>query len=126
MTKTAAFPRVDALFAGEPPEPPLEGAGIRRKIRHILWVAIPLDLMAIPLWTGVPGALLTLWAWLLADAESRRVEDGCYDEQDSAAILGLRRISKAALIFTLLSFVVQVWLLTKPAYVESYRGIFLP
>ena len=126
MTQRSAFPRVDALFAGEPPAPPLDGGPVRRKLGRILWAAIPLDLLAIPLWTGVPGALLTLWAWLVADSEARRVEDGRYGEEDSAAILRLRRLARGALIFILLSFVVQVWLLTKPAYVENYRGIFLP
>ena len=115
---------MDELFAGEPPPPLLDGNPPRRVIRRILFVAIPLDLLAIPFWTGVPGALLTLWAWLRADAEVRRVEDGRYGEADSAALLGLRRIARAALVFILLSFVLQIWLLSQPAYVEVYRGLW--
>jgi hypothetical protein len=102
----------------------LDGAPPRKTIRRILFFAIPLDLLAIPFWTGVPGALLTLWAWLRADAEARMVEDGRYGEEDSVALLGLRRIAQGALIFILLSFVFQIWLLGQPAYTEFYRGLW--
>ncbi len=125
MTGSAPFSRVDELFAGEPPLPQLDGAPPRRMIRRLLTVAIPLDLLAIPLWTGVPGALLTLWAWLRADAEAGRFEEGRYGEEDSAALLRLRWIARAALIFIVLSFVLQIWLLSQPAYIELYRGLLV-
>jgi hypothetical protein len=124
VTEVSEFPRVDALFSGEPPPPLLDGGPPRRVIRRILCFAIPLDLLAIPLWTGVPGAILTLWAWLRADAEAQRVEEGRYEDADSAALLRLRRVARAALIFILLSFVLQIWLLGQPAYTEFYRGLW--
>ena len=123
MSPSEDFQRVDALFAGEPPPPLLDGESPQRFIRRLLYVAIPLDLLAIPLWTGVPGALLTLWAWLRADAEARQVGAGRYSEEDGRAILRLRRVAQGALVFILLSFMVQIWLLTRPEYTALYRGL---
>ena len=123
MSGDTEFSRVDALFAGEPPEPLLDAEPTLRFLHRVLWVAIPLDVLAIPLWTGVPGALLTLWAWLRADAEVRQVEEGRYSDEDAHELLRLRRISLAALIFVLVSFAIQIWLFTKPAYTNLYRGL---
>ena len=99
-------------------------AGQGRGIIRLLWLAIPLDLLAIPLWTGVPGALLTLWAWLRADQAGKLVEAGRYSEADAEALLKLKRVSGWALLFILLSLLVQTWLLSKPAYTGMYRGLW--
>ena len=124
MTNGAEFPRVDALFAGEPPIPKLDGKPIIRSIRRILWVAIPLDVLAIPLWTGVPGALLTLWAWLKADSAMRLVQDGRFDVADARVLRRQRKLAAWALIFISLSFLLQIWLMWKPGYTRIYSGLF--
>ena len=123
MSGDPDFSRVDTLFAGEPPEPLLDAQATLRFLHRVLWIAIPLDVLAIPLWTGVPGALLTLWAWLRADAEVRQVEEGRYSDQDGRELLRLRRVSLIALIFVLVSFAIQIWLFTKPSYTDLYRGL---
>ena len=55
MTSDSEFPRVDALFAGEPPIPKLDGKPTIRLIRRILWVAIPLDILGVLSCTSVPA-----------------------------------------------------------------------
>lgn len=108
--------KVDALFAGEPPPPPLAAGPRIRRLRWLLAVAIPLDLLGIPCWTGVPGAALTLVAWLAADCETARIEAGQYAPADAAALLRLRRLAAWALGFCVVSLVVQIWLLSTPAW----------
>jgi len=108
--------RVDALFAGEPPPVPLPAAPRIRRLERILAVAIPLDLLGIPCWTGVPGAVLTLWAYLQADAEMARIDAGMYGGEDAARLLRLRSISTWTLYFCVVSFLVQAWLLSTSLY----------
>jgi hypothetical protein len=72
----------------------------------------------------VPGALLTLWAWLRADQAAKDVDAGRYSEEDAAGLLKLKRIAGWAMAFILLSLLVQTWLLSKPAYTEPYRGLW--
>ena len=124
MTASKAFPRVDALFAGEPPEPKLDGKPAIRSIRRLLWLAIPLDLLAIPLWTGVPGALLTLWVWLRTDSEIRLVRADRYHLADARVLIRQRRWAHGALIFISISFMIQIWLMSQPGYTQLYRGLW--
>ncbi len=116
MSPAGRYPKVDALFEGEPPAPPPDPGPALRRLRVLLAVAIPLDLLGIPCWTGVPGAVLTLWAWLRADAEAARVREGAYDDDLAADFLRLRAWAAWALGFSILSLVVQAWLLTTPFY----------
>jgi len=119
-----SFPRVDALFAGEPPPAPaLAGPRIRR-LQLILVVAIPLDVLGVPCWTGVPGAALTLWAWLLADSEVARVEAGEYTTGDAARLMRLRTISAWALGFCVVSLLIQTWLLSTVFYNRFYDRLW--
>jgi hypothetical protein len=108
--------KVDALFAGEPPPAPVAAGPRIRRLQRILAIAIPLDLLGIPCWTGVPGAVLTLWAYLQADAETARIDAGAYAGEDAARLLRLRSISTWALYFCVVSFLVQAWLLSTPFY----------
>jgi hypothetical protein len=108
--------KVEALFAGEPPPAPLVAGPRIRRLQGILAIAIPLDLLGIPCWTGVPGAVLTLWAYLQADAEMARIDAGVYAGEDAARLLRLRSISTWALYFCVVSFLVQAWLLSTPFY----------
>jgi hypothetical protein len=112
--------KVDALFVGDPPKPPAEATPKLRQLRLLLAVAIPLNLLGIPCWTGVPGAALTLWAWLSADAEMTRVNDGDYAPEDAARLMHLRTIAAWTLLFCVLSLVLQVWLLGTNWYNRFY------
>lgn len=111
-----AYPTVDELFAGEPPPPPV-GAGPRiRRLRRVLMVAIPLDLLGILCWTGVPGAVLTLWVWLCVDGEMARIEAGVYSPEDAARLMRIRTLAAWTLGFCVVSLVVQIWLLSTSFY----------
>ena len=56
--------------------------------------------------------------------EVRRVREGRYDLADARVIMRLRHVALAALVFILCSFMVQIWLLTKPGYAQIYRGLW--
>ena len=108
--------KVDALFAGEPP-PVLRNAQPRlRRIRRALLAALPLTVLGVLCWTGVPGAGIALWAWYQADEEVTHIEDDRYSSEDAAAILLVRRQAGWLLALAVLSLVVQVYLLTTPFY----------
>jgi hypothetical protein len=115
---------VDALFAGEPHKKPVDVSDRIRRIKRILWFAVPLDLFGIPFWTGVPGAILTLWAWLATDAEVARIEAGDYAHTDAMRLLTLRRITFWALLFSVVSLIVQSWLLSTPFYLVLWPRLY--
>lgn len=108
--------KVDALFSGEPPPPPIQAAPRLSAIRGVLWVSLPLNVLGVPCWTGVPGAALTLWAWLQADGEMARVAAGEYSSEDAAALMRLRTLSGWLLGFCVLSLLVQAFLLSTSFY----------
>ncbi len=110
------FPRVDALFAGEPPPPPREAASTLRRLRAVLLFAIPLDALGIFCWTGVPGAALTLFAYLASDAEMAHIEAGEYSPDDAAALSRLRSVSTFFLYFSVVSFIIQTTLFARGFY----------
>ena len=110
------FPRVDELFAGEPPPPPREAAATLRRLRAVLLFAIPLDALGIFCWTGVPGAALTLYAYLASDAEMAHIEAGEYSPDDAAALSRLRSISTFFLYFSVVSFIIQTTLFARGFY----------
>ena len=115
---------VDALFSGEPQKRPVDVSARMRRIKRILWFAVPLDLLGIPFWTGVPGAILTLWAWLATDAEVARIEAGDYAHTDAMRLLTLRRITFWALLFSVVSLIVQSWLLSTPFYLRLWQRLY--
>lgn len=112
----ASLARVDALFAGEPEAPPQRAGPALRKIWALLALAAPFNLLGIPCGVGVPGGALTLWAYLAADAELGRVEDGLYGEEDALAVQRARSWAGWALVFCVVSFVLQVFLLMSEPY----------
>jgi hypothetical protein len=115
---------VDALFSGEPQKKPVDVTARMRRIKRILWLAVPLDLFGIPCWTGVPGAVLTLWAWLATDSEVARIEAGDYTHTDAMRLLTLRRITFWALLFSVVSLIVQSWLLSTPFYLRLWGRLY--
>lgn len=116
--------KVDALFAGEPPPPTIPAGPRIRSLSLVLAVAVPLDLLGILCWTGVPGAVLTLWAYLSADAEMARIEAGTYSGEDAARLLRLRSIATWALYFCVLSFLGQAWLLSTSFYTSLLTTVW--
>ncbi len=112
-----ASPKVDALFAGEPPPAPKEAEATIQRIKALLIVALPFNLLGIPCGIGVPGAFLSLWAYLLADGEMTRVEDGLYRPEDAATLSRLRSWTSWTLLFCVASFAIQAHLL----FYEGYR-----
>ena len=81
----ASVLKVEALFSGEPAAPAREAGPSLLRIRLLLGLALPFNLLGIPCGIGVPGGILTLWAYLLSDAELVRVEDGLYSDEDAGA-----------------------------------------
>ena len=120
----AAPTRVDALFSGEPARPTVPAGPRIRQLSLVLAVAVPLDLLGIPCWTGVPGAILTLWAYLSADAEMARIEAGTYSGEDAARLLRLRSIATWALYFCVASFLGQAWLLSTQFYTSMLAALW--
>ena len=119
-----AFPKVDALFDGEPPLPPLDPAPRLRRLTLLLAVAIPLDLLGITCFTGVPGALLTLVVYLQADAEQALVDAGRYPSPEAIArLVRIRRVALWMMVFTLISLALQVVLFVGT---DFYTGTVLP
>ena len=78
--------KVDALFAGDLPPPVTDAGGRIKRIRRVLFFAIALDVLGIPCWTSVPGAILTLWVWLTTDADLGAIPE---DEWVSARNLSI-------------------------------------
>jgi hypothetical protein len=117
--------KVDALFEGDPPVEPVAAAPKLRSIRGILWVGTPLVLLGLPCWTSVPGAVLTLWAWLATDAELPRIEAGEYSEADAVQLLRLRRQASWTLILCVLTLILQVFLLNTRFYERLWGSMIV-
>ena len=110
------YDKVDALFDGDPPAPPVPAEPKLRSIRGMLWVGTPLVVLGVPCWTSVPGAVLTLWAWLATDAELPRIEAGEYSQEDAAKLIGLRRQASWILILCVVTLILQIFLLNTRFY----------
>jgi hypothetical protein len=115
--------KVDALFAGEPPPPPEDANARILQLRQLLWVALPLVLLGIPCCTGVPGAMLTMWAWLVADEQMTRVENGEYKAEDAATIMRLRAVARGAMVVCVVSLIIQIFLLSTPFYEALWQQV---
>ncbi len=120
---TAAFPKVDALFSGELPEV-RDLRPLINRLAVLLAFSAPLNLAGVFCFTGVPGALLTLWAWLLADGEAARVREGGADPEQGARLLRMRDLAAWNLGLCVSSLLVQAWLLTTGFY-EALLGRLL-
>lgn len=125
---------VDDLFApeplpGGPPAPP--PVDRLRRVRVILGVALPLNLLGVFCLTGVPGAILTLVAWQLADEEVARAEAGVVPKEQLPRARRARDFAFGQLVFVLLSLTAQVALFTFGVYdalleavVALFGGVF--
>lgn len=108
--------RVEALFAGTPAVPMVAAGPVIRKLTWLLALGLPLDAAGVLCCTGVPGAVLTLWAWLVADSEVARIDAGVYSEEDAAKLRRLRGVALFALGFCVLSLIIQARLLANRWY----------
>ncbi|MDP2312988.1 MAG: hypothetical protein Q8P41_08790 [Pseudomonadota bacterium] len=97
---------VDDLFspegAVEPPPPDR-----LRRIERLLAVALPLNVLGVFCFTGVPGALLALVGWQLADEEVARVESGALAPEKGPRARRMRGFAFGQLGFALLSLALQ-------------------
>ena len=123
--------KVDALFAGELPEP-VNLAPTLRLLRLLLVVSLPMNLAGVLCWTGVPGAILTLWAWLVADGEASAVSAGVLDGAEASSLLRLRSVAAWNLGLCVLMLFIEASLLATPFYeqlltfwLDLLRGIAL-
>ena len=116
--------KVDALFSGElPTRTPIEAKKRLTRLNRTLSIAIVLDILGLPCWTSVPGAALTLWVWLATDADLMRIEVGEYSDEDAALLMRIRRYASIALIFCVISLVVQIVLLSTTFYQRFWGSI---
>jgi hypothetical protein len=117
---------VDELFGGAPPPagPPDDAALVRAG--RFLSVGVVLTLLGPCCFTGVPGAGLCLWAWMLCDEQVQGVERGALP-----AALGTRAraaerrawwASFMALVFCV-GQVVAFWLGVYGAVFEGVGGL---
>ena len=108
--------RVNALFSGDMPPPPTDYGPRFRTIEQTLWAAIVLNVLGIPCWTSVPGALLTLWAWLATDTDAALSSDEHMSSTDTEHLARLRKRATATLIFCVAALLVQIILLSTTFY----------
>jgi hypothetical protein len=115
--------KVDALFSGDLPPTSADTGNRILRLRRVLYIAIGLDVLGIPCWTSVPGAVLTLWVWLSTDTDVSRIEHGEYSDVEANSLMKLRRITSWALTFCVCSLVVQISLLSTTFYERFWGSI---
>ncbi len=116
--------RVDQLFGGEGGSGPSTGPEPRNGlILGLLIVAAPLDLLGIACCTSIPGMVLTLAAWLVADADLARVESGHLPMDKAPALVRLKQIAFGLLVWCGATFLIQMALLGNGAYERWLVGV---
>jgi len=108
--------QVSALFAGDPPPAPASVDATLRRLRWLIGLSLPLNALGVLCWTGVPGAALTLWAWLLADAEATRAAAGAFSAEDADRVVRYRSYAAWNLGFCVVSLIGQALLMATPLY----------
>ena len=116
MNDSTNFHRVDALFA------PKDGPGLhhsveqQRQIRRLLTGAVVLTLLGFVSCTGVPGALLGLWAWQIVEREWARIQAQPEDTPVDPQWARTRSSARAVLWSCVVSLVLQTVLLALGFY----------
>jgi len=82
----------------------------------MLRIAIPLNLLGITCFTGVPGAALTLWAWSRADDEMARVANGALPAERATEVAALRNHCFGWMVFATMSLAAQLLLIGTGSY----------
>ncbi len=115
--------KVDALFAGEDPHQPMGASPRIQQLRRTLTIAIILDILGLPCWTSVPGAVMTLWVWMSTETDLARIEAGEYSDQEAATLMQLRTYSAWALVFCVVCLILQIILLSTPFYTRLWGSL---
>ncbi len=108
--------RVDQLFGGDGSAPGRGPTARTHTIFALLVVATPMNLFGVVCCTSIPGMVMTLAAWLLADADLARVESGHLPMDQAPALVRLKRVAFGLLVFCGLTFLIQMTLLSQGAY----------
>lgn len=108
--------RVDALFGGDLPEVSGDREPRLRRIEQTLWFAIALNVLGIPCWTSVPGAVLTLWAWFATDPENVELNAPGMAPVERDWLRRLRRRANATLALCIAALILQIILLSTAFY----------
>ena len=122
---------VDDLFSPDAPPPPPPKDRLRR-IGRLLAVSLPLNLLGPLCLTGVPGAILALIGWQLADEEVARAESGAVPKDQLPRARRMRTFAFSQLSLAMLSLVAQVFLFALGFYdmllelVVSLVGLGVP
>lgn len=107
---------VDDVFSGEAPPPPAVDGLVR--VRRWLVLATVLDLLGPTCFTGVPGAAVTLWCWMLLEEEVQRVESGVVAA--SKRLGTLRTVCFALMLLSAASLVLQIVLFSVGFYDAAF------
>lgn len=97
---------VDDLFSSERPPAPVRDRLDRAA--QLLAVALPLNVLGVTCFTGVPGAVLALLAWHIADEEVLRVESGALPAERGVRARRVRGLGFAMLVFAIGSLILQI------------------
>ena len=100
-----------------------------RRARLILGIALPLNLFGVFCFTGVPGAVLALVGWQLADEEVARVESGAIPKDQLRPAGRWRNFAFLQLVFAMFSLTIQFLLLSAGIYdllLEAALGLLDP
>lgn len=103
----------DDLFSSEAPAP------VRDRLARatmVLAFAAPLVLLGVTCFTSVPGAVLSLVGWQMADEEVARVESGALPVDRLPTARRVRAFGFALVVLSGLLFLVQIWFFAKGWY----------
>lgn len=103
--------RVERLFGGAH----RDTRAIRRA-ELLLAVAIPLDVLGLLTCTSVPGALMTLAAYQMAERQMSRVERGELSVEHAPRLVRIKKVGFWAMVGCLVGFAIQLFLLSTGAY----------
>ena len=108
--------RVDALFGGDLPASSGGREPRLKRIEQTLWFALALNVLGIPCWTSVPGAILTLWAWFATDPENVALDAAGMAPAERDRLHRLRRRAHATLAVCVAALILQIILLSTAFY----------
>lgn len=112
---------VDDLFSSEAPARVPDGT---RRVTTILGVAFVLNALGITCFTGVPGAILTLVGWHLADEEVSKIDNGVVPKERMPRARGLRRFAYGQMVFASVCLLVQLLLFAEGFYEQLLVFVF--
>lgn len=112
---------VDEVFGGgdapESPKSPLP------RLRRLLGLATLLNFAGPCCFTGVPGALLSIWVWTRADETVVLVENGALPESERGAALRLKNLAFSTMGTAALLILVQLLLFAYGVYEALFQFV---